>query len=80
MKVALVSPYDYVYPGGVNNHVASLASELRRLGNDVTVVAPVARDGTVPDGVVDISRSISAFRAGGSQARICLSPRVSGRT
>lgn len=80
MKIAQVSPYDYVHPGGVNNHIASLAFELRRLGHDVTIVAPVARDQSVPEGVLDISRSITPVKAGGSLARICLSPRASGRT
>jgi len=79
MKVALVSPYDYVHPGGVNNHVAALAFEFRRLGHNVTVIAPVARDGTVPEGVVEISRSITPVRVGGSHARVSMSPRSSGR-
>ena len=79
MKIALVSPYDYVHPGGVNNHVAHLAAKYHRLGHDVTIVAPVSRDKPVPDGVRPISRSITAFKSGGSNSRVSLSPRITGR-
>jgi phosphatidylinositol alpha-mannosyltransferase len=40
VRVALVSPYSWTYPGGVNRHVAALARELRRVGDDVWVLAP----------------------------------------
>jgi phosphatidylinositol alpha-mannosyltransferase len=79
VKIALVSPYDYVHPGGVNNHVAHLATALRRLGQDVTVIAPVARDQTVPEGVVAISRSITTVPSGGSRSRVSLSARAPRR-
>ncbi len=73
MKIAMVSPYDFVHPGGVNNHVANLSAALRRLGQDVTIIAPVARDQAVPDGVTPISRSITTLPSGGSQCRVSLS-------
>ncbi len=79
MKIALVSPYDYVHPGGVNSHVAQLAAEFRKLGHDVRVIAPVARDKPVPEGVLAVSRSIATVPTGGSNARVSLSPRVSRR-
>jgi phosphatidylinositol alpha-mannosyltransferase len=79
MKIALVSPYDYAHPGGVNNHVAHLAAEFRSLGHDVTVVAPVARDQVVPEDVAAVTRSITTFKTGGSNSRVSLSPRASGR-
>jgi phosphatidylinositol alpha-mannosyltransferase len=79
VKIALVSPYDFVHPGGVNNHVANLATQFRRMGHNVTIVAPVARDKTVPEGVLAISRSITTVRTGGSNARVCLSPGASTR-
>ena len=79
MKIALVSPYDYVHPGGVNNHVAHLAAEFRRLGHVVTVVAPVARDQIVPEEVEAVTRSIATVKTGGSNSRVSLSPRASGR-
>lgn len=79
MKIALVSPYDFVHPGGVNIHVANLATQFRRLGHDVTVVAPVSRDQAVPDRVLAISRSITTVKTGGSNSRVSLSPRASRR-
>lgn len=79
MKIALVSPYDYVHPGGVNNHVDALAGQFRLLGHDVTIIAPVARDKNVPGDVLSVSRSIASVKTGGSNARISLSPRASGR-
>ena len=79
MKIALVSPYDYVHPGGVNNHIAHLAAAFRQLNHDVTVIAPVARDQDVPDGVSTISRSITTVKTGGSDARISFSFRASSR-
>ncbi len=44
MRVALVSPYSWTYPGGVNRHVEALAGELRARGHDVRVFAPYDRD------------------------------------
>lgn len=79
MKIALVSPYDFVHPGGVNIHVASLAAQFRGLGHAVTIVAPVARDQAVPEDVLAISRSITSVKTGGSNARVSLSPRASRR-
>ena len=41
MRVALVTPYSYTYPGGVGRHVEALAQELMELGHDVRLLAPV---------------------------------------
>src|SRR3954462_8086295 len=40
MRVALVSPYSWTYPGGVTRHIEALRAELDRAGHDVTVFAP----------------------------------------
>ena len=43
MKIALVSPYDFSYHGGVVNHVVALEKQLTRMGHDVRVIAPASR-------------------------------------
>src|SRR4051812_49447520 len=42
MRVALVSPYSWSYPGGVTRHIEALAVELDREGHEVRVLAPYA--------------------------------------
>ena len=44
MRVGLVSPYSYTYPGGVGRHVEALAAELTRKGHDVKLLAPFDPD------------------------------------
>src|SRR3954451_15936248 len=44
MRVALVSPYSWTYPGGVARHIEALAVELDRAGHDVKVLAPFDPD------------------------------------
>ncbi len=43
MKIALVSPYDFAYPGGVVNHISSLEREFTRLGHEVKIIAPASK-------------------------------------
>ena len=47
MKICLVSPYDYAYPGGVVSHVKQLANQLTLKGHQVKIIAPVH---SVPEG------------------------------
>jgi phosphatidylinositol alpha-mannosyltransferase len=44
VRVALVSPYSYTYPGGVGRHVEALAEELTGLGHEVRLLAPYDPD------------------------------------
>ncbi len=44
VRVALVSPYSYTYPGGVGRHVEALAQELTGLGHEVRLLAPYDPD------------------------------------
>ena len=43
MKIALVSPYDFAYPGGVTNHISSLERRFTQMGHEVKVIAPASR-------------------------------------
>src|SRR5205809_7984852 len=44
MRVALVSPYSWTYPGGVTRHVEALARELLERGHEMRVFAPFDHD------------------------------------
>jgi phosphatidylinositol alpha-mannosyltransferase len=47
VRIALVSPYSFTYPGGVGRHVEALAEELLSRGNDVRLLAPFDPDDRV---------------------------------
>ncbi len=79
MKLALVSPYDFAYPGGVTEHVASLAEQFIASGHEVHIVAPSSDDDAEPISSVAapihrIGRVVS-IPTNGSVARITLSLR-----
>jgi phosphatidylinositol alpha-mannosyltransferase len=40
MRIAIVSPYSWTYPGGVNRHVEALVGELAGRGHELRVLAP----------------------------------------
>jgi phosphatidyl-myo-inositol alpha-mannosyltransferase len=40
MRIAIVTPYSWTYPGGVNRHVEALARELMGRGHELRVIAP----------------------------------------
>jgi phosphatidylinositol alpha-mannosyltransferase len=44
VRVGLVSPYSYTYPGGVGRHVEALAEELLGQGHEVSLLAPYDPD------------------------------------
>src|SRR3954468_21399437 len=44
MRVALVSPYSWTYPGGVTRHIEALQAQLAALGHEVRVLAPADED------------------------------------
>jgi len=91
MKIAMVSPYDFAWPGGVNAHVSQLSGELRQRGHCVRVIAPYssprspasavgsAPAESAPRDFIPMGRSVP-LSAGGSKARVTLSwwlyPRV----
>jgi len=40
MRIAIITPYSWTYPGGVNRHVESLAGQLMERGHELRVMAP----------------------------------------
>ncbi len=74
MKIAMVSPYDFTWPGGVTAHVTQLARELGRSGHEVQVLAPhsPSRESQDADLHVPLGRSVP-LPSGGSIARVSLS-------
>src|SRR6185503_12975859 len=79
MKLALVSPYDFAYPGGVTEHVANLAEQFRGRDHEVHIIAPSSDDETEPteagDALVHRIGRVVSIPANGSVARITLSLR-----
>ena len=74
MKIAMVSPYDFTWPGGVAAHIGQLARELGHLGHQVQVLAPhsPARQGEEGEAFIPLGRSVP-LPSGGSIARVSLS-------
>jgi phosphatidylinositol alpha-mannosyltransferase len=86
MRIALVSPYSWTYPGGVTRHIEALAERFLVEGHDVRVLAPFDADDrlsaalhrgarpqlrTAPDYLVPLGRSIG-FRANGAVSNLSI--------
>ncbi len=77
MKIALVTPYDYPFPGGVNEHIAALDRVFRQWGHEVWVLAASSRDEDELDhNVLKVAGGVFPLPSSGSVARISLSPRA----
>ncbi len=74
MKICLVSPYDYPYPGGVTEVVKGLEKALAGRGHAVTILAPssIVDESQVPANVRRVGNVVE-IPANGSRARISLS-------
>jgi phosphatidylinositol alpha-mannosyltransferase len=73
MKIALVSPYDFAYPGGVVSHISSLGRQLEHLGHTVKLLAPAVSPNSLGlDNLIAIGRPVPV-PSGGSIARLSLS-------
>jgi phosphatidylinositol alpha-mannosyltransferase len=76
MKIALVSPYDFAYPGGVVNHISALEHYFTRMGLEVKVIAPASRViSTFGDRFIPIGKP-RPIPTSGSIARITISLRL----
>ena len=88
MRIAIVSPYSWSYPGGVARHIEALAGAHREAGHEVRIITPVdpfdqhssrLHGGTAPqqrqlDGhIVDLGRTIG-IPANGAVSNLSLSP------
>jgi len=88
VRVGLVSPYSYTYPGGVGRHAEALATELTRQGHEVSLLAPhdpddrlarVAHRGAaperrpLPDNFVPLGRTVG-LPMNGAVSNLALSP------
>jgi phosphatidylinositol alpha-mannosyltransferase len=88
VRVALVSPYSWTYPGGVMRHIEALARELTAQGHEARILAPsdppdrlAARlhgghapaERPVPGHVVPLGRTIG-FPANGAISNIAITP------
>ncbi|MFC2008294.1 glycosyltransferase family 4 protein [Chloroflexota bacterium] len=79
MKIALVSPYDFAYPGGVVNHISALEHYFTRMGHEVKIIAPASKAVTdLGDRFIPIGRP-RAVPTSGSIARITLSVRLASK-
>ena len=79
MKIALVSAYDFPYPGGVTTHICRLEENFVRQGHDVRIIAASSQpEAAAARNAVVIGRPTSV-RSAGSIARITLSLRLSGK-
>ena len=79
MKIALVSPYDFAFPGGVATHISGLEQNLTRMGHEVKVIAPASK--AVPsfgNRFIPIGKP-RPIPANGSICRVTISPWLSSR-
>jgi phosphatidylinositol alpha-mannosyltransferase len=88
MRVALVSPYSWTYPGGVTRHIEALRGQFDALGHEVRVLAPVdppgrlstrlhrgavPQDRELPDWLVPLGRTVG-FSANGAVSNLSPGP------
>jgi phosphatidylinositol alpha-mannosyltransferase len=88
MRIALVSPYSWTYPGGVTRHIEALAEQFLDRGHDVRVLAPFDRPDRraavlhrgarpqlieAPDYLVSLGRTIG-FKANGAVSNLSITP------
>ena len=80
MKIALVSPYDWNYPGGVRDHILNLSDQFIQMDHDVRILAPgPGTKGRLSEAYIyNMGRTIP-FPINGSIARITFVPALTWR-
>ncbi len=79
MKIALVSPYDFAFPGGVINHIVALEKQFTRMGHQVKVIAPASKAASsLNSSLIPIGKP-RPVPTSGSIARVTISPWLSSR-
>lgn len=88
MRIALVSPYSWTFPGGVSRHIEALAQQYMARGHDVRVISPYDPVDAVatlmhrgahpqraepPDYLVSLGRTVG-FKANGSVSNVSITP------
>ncbi len=88
MRIALLSPYSWTYPGGVTRHIEALARELGEAGHDARVLAPFDPDDALsrrlhrgarpqrhptPESFVSLGRTVG-IQANGAVSNMALTP------
>ena len=88
MRIALVSPYSWTYPGGVTRHIEALADEFTAAGHEPRIITPFDPDDRLavrlhrgvrpqarehPSNLVSLGRTIG-LRANGAVSNVALMP------
>jgi len=75
MRIGMVTPYDWSYPGGVRNHIRQLAEQFIKMGHEVRIIAPASKtQDKILDEYVYTLGSTIPFPINGSLARVALEP------
>jgi phosphatidylinositol alpha-mannosyltransferase len=88
MRIALVSPYSWTYPGGVTRHIEALADQFAAAGHEPRIITPFDPDDRLsvrlhrgvrpqpreqPANLVSLGRTIG-LRANGAVSNVALTP------
>lgn len=88
MRIAIVSPYSWTFPGGVTRHIEALTEELFAQGHEVRVLAPVDPPDRLaaamhrgawpqtlrtPTYLIDLGRTVG-IKANGAVSNLTISP------
>ncbi len=77
MRILLASPFDFGYPGGVNEHVTQLDRQFRVMGHQTRIIAATSPDvGETDDGHVYRVGMAIPVPSNESMARVTFSPAV----